>query len=295
MQSVKSWLSDKRWLWKYKMAKSRYDSAIPGRYYLPESCFAEFVASYGHLKARPFQEYSEEALVARARERSSLLLTKAGGKVLRALEIGASDGMVLKELLANGVREAVAVDIVDQLHPQAKSAGVQLVQTSAEDLSILETGSFDMIYSWGSLEHIPDMKRVVDECLRLLGPGGTLYLEAGPLYFSPWGFHYYSILKVPYLHLLFPESLLHEYAKSKHGPGYRDFFPWTNGRPASDYIDLVRNLPSDFIVSGFWHGYDWFSTGLVAKYPDVFKAKRLNFHDFFIDGIRMTLKRKSCY
>lgn len=295
MHRIKERLSDTRWLWKYKRAKHLFDAAIPNRYYLPESNFSDFVDKYGSVETKPFQDYSEEGMESRARERAAFLHSLGRQKEIRALEIGAADGLVLRELLACGASEAVAVDIVDQLHPKAKEAGVQLALASAEDLSVLSPHSFDLIYSWGSLEHIPDAKKAVEECLRLLKPGGTLYLEAGPLSCSPWGYHYYATLKVPYINLLFPESLLHDYARTKHGEGFSDFLPWTNGKPASDYLALLKGLPPDIVIGGLWHGFDWFSSDMISRYPDVFKAKGINFNDFFIDGIRLTLKRKPCF
>ena len=292
MLNVKSWVSNKLWLAKYEKAKKRFDLAIPNRYFMPEDDFNNFVSRYAHLDVKPFQDYSLNAMETRASKRADQLASLVGNKNFTVAEIGAADGLVLKELLVRGARRAVAVDIVDMLHPKSREAGVQLTLTSAEDLSCLEPGAYDLVYSWGSLEHIPNIQKTFHECIKLLKPGGVFYLEAGPLYFSPWGFHYYTTLRTPYIQLLFPEACLYEYARKKHGDGYH--VPWTNGRPASEYIALLNNLPHDIEVAGFWYGYDWFSSEFITTYPDIFKSKRINFDDFFIDTVRFTLKRKSC-
>ena len=289
---MKAWVSHKLWLARYERAKYRYERAIPSRYFLPEEDFGKFVSRYGKLDAKPFQCYSLDAMEARAKVRADKLASLVECSNFTVAEIGAADGLVLKELLGRGAKEAVAVDIVDLLHPRSREAGVQLALTSAEEMSCLEPCTFDLIYSWGSLEHIPDIGKTLNECLRLLKPGGVLYLEAGPLYYSPWGFHYYATLRIPYIQLLFPEACLYEYAREKHKED--SHVPWTNGKPASKYIALLENLPHDIIVAGFWYGFDWYSSNFIASFPDIFKSKRIDFDDFFIDTVRFILRKKRC-
>ena len=49
--------------------------------------------------------------------------------------------------------------------------------------------SFSMLFGRAVLEHISDMDDFLVECDRVLEPGGVLYLDGGPLYYSPRGHH----------------------------------------------------------------------------------------------------------
>ncbi len=291
MNKIKSWLASEFYRRRYEVAKRQYDVAVGKNYFLPDSDFELFLKKYGPIEAKPFQDYSLQSLQERGKKKTDLLLSLVQMGQPAVLELGAADGFVLKELLARGAKRAVATGIADHLHQDVKRVGVELALKNAEDMSGLESNTFDLIYSWGSFEHILNIKKVTSECIRLLKPGGVIYVEAGPLYYSPWGYHYYSILKVPYIHLLFPAKLLYDYAQTKRGEEAKNYFPWTSGNPFSKYLELVRDLPLDVLVENFWHGYDWFSSGMISKYPEVFKSKRVPFDDFFVDCVRIILKK----
>ncbi len=52
----------------------------------------------------------------------------------------------------------------------------------------LATGSIDIVFSSNLLEHVPDVEGVADEMVRVLRPGGVLYLSYTN-WLSPWGGH----------------------------------------------------------------------------------------------------------
>ena len=51
----------------------------------------------------------------------------------------------------------------------------QFVNGDAEGLPFADD-SFDVVYSFGVLHHTPDTQRAIDECLRVLKPGGKMVL-----------------------------------------------------------------------------------------------------------------------
>jgi SAM-dependent methyltransferase len=152
--------------------------------------------------------------------------------------------------------------------------------------------SYDLVVSWSALEHIPEPEKVFSECLRILKPGGYLYLQFGPLYYSPWGYHHYSVLKMPYLHLLFPERLIHNYARQVRGNDYAGYLPWTNGEDIDAYRFLKRQLPADYLLESYNSGFDHSSAHIISKYPEVFKSKQVSFESFFVDSIQVGVYRK---
>jgi len=63
--------------------------------------------------------------------------------------------------------------------------------------------SFDIVTSYDVFEHVADLGCVLDECLRILRPGGSLYAVFPP-FFHPTGAHLESwISRMPWPHVLF--------------------------------------------------------------------------------------------
>lgn len=286
LKALKQTAAEQVFRWRYLRAKRAFEKAAPLTHFLPDTIFEQFVNRYSSIEAKPFQDYSLEAMKKRGSEHAAHLLSLKPSRTRKVLEIGPADGFVLKSLIERGAETAMGVDIEDQLHAEVKAAGVELVRASAEDMSVLKSESFDLVYSWGSFEHILDIRKAFQECLRLLRSGGVLYIEAGPLFFSPWGYHYYSILRIPYIQVLFKPDSLAAYAKKVDHP-----FPWTSGNPFAKYLELTRDIPPNMSLIDFWHGYDWFSADMITKYPEVFKSKGVPFDDFFIDCVKIAVRK----
>ncbi|HUS58101.1 MAG TPA: class I SAM-dependent methyltransferase [Planctomycetota bacterium] len=68
--------------------------------------------------------------------------------------------------------------------------------------------SFDVIVSHDVFEHLSEPQRVLEECRRVLVPGGRMYLSFGPLWYSPYGGHVVYFSPVPWSHLLVPEKTM---------------------------------------------------------------------------------------
>lgn len=289
---LKNDISNRLLRYNYAKAKHAFEKAVPSRNYLPESEFDKFIQQYANVAAGPKQDYTLAGMEALASERVQFISNKIDFKPSSVLEIGPGAGFVLKRFKEKGVNKAVALDIVDSLYPEVKKAGVEIVLSSADNMDCVPDKSFDLIVSWSALEHIPNPRIVFGECLRILKPGGYLYLQFGPLYFSPWGYHHYSVLKCPYLHLLFPEQLIHKYAKSIRGEDYKGYLPWTNGCDLSEYRFLRRSLPYDYILESYNSGFDMYSAKTICRYPEVFKAKNVSFESFSVDWIQVGVLRK---
>ena len=270
----------------YRRASAAFEKAIPRRYFLPDSDFKHFVEKYGAMEAKPFQDYSPGGLEKFAVEKSELLSSQADVKGKKILEIGSATGKILKKLIEKGAQEVTGVDIEDKRLDEVKSSGVKMMVQGAEDLHQVPDHYYDLIYSFSAFEHIADVSGAFRESFRVLKPGGTIYFQIGCLYYSPWGYHYYSYLKIPYIHILFNEKILRDYLISI---GKEPFIPWTNRLCFEHYFEAVKNRPADVIVAEFSYGYDWYHANLIREYPEVFKSKNVNFHNFFIDTVTVKL------
>lgn len=107
------------------------------------------------------------------------------------LEVGCAAGTQTIALQRRGYRHAWGLDInVDVLRMARDNAGGLshgkgfLVAGDAHDLPFAE-GSFDLVFSVGVMEHLPDLQRALVAQRQLLRPGGRIVM-AVPNSLCPW-------------------------------------------------------------------------------------------------------------
>lgn len=98
----------------------------------------------------------------------------------RVLDVGAGGGTVAARLALNGGCEVVAVDPsraqVRRIERRAAlTPGLLALPGSAHHLDF-DDESFDSVISSCAWKHWPDPARGVDECMRVLRPGGTILI-----------------------------------------------------------------------------------------------------------------------
>ncbi len=291
IRTLKKDLFEKYSWYNYHKARRAFEKAVPYRNFLPDEAFQEFIDRYGKIPAAPAQDYSLGGMEKLAAERIDDIGKRINFKPASVLEIGPGAGFVLKKFKEQGVAKVSALDIVDSLHPEVKKAGVEMVLSSADDMQVIPDKSYELIISWSALEHIPNPGKVFNECLRILKPGGYLLMQFGLLYYSPWGYHHYSVIKSAYLHILFPEHLIHAYGKEKKGEGYAGYLPWTNGEPLEAYDWAKKGLPYGYLLCDYASGFDISRSSVISRYPEIFKSKGVSFESFFVDWIRIAVRR----
>jgi ubiquinone/menaquinone biosynthesis C-methylase UbiE len=76
--------------------------------------------------------------------------------------------------------------------------------------------SFDIVFSIATLEHVQYPLRVLEEILRVTKRGGHIYVQAGPLYHSPYGHHMFAYFQdQPWIHLRRSTNEIIAFAKEK--------------------------------------------------------------------------------
>lgn len=98
------------------------------------------------------------------------------------LDVGAGS-----EHFADAFRAAGALYIPVDCDPRAPALARVGVVGSAGALPIADA-SVDIVFSSNLLEHVPDIHVVADDLIRVLKPGGVLYLSYTN-WLSPWGGH----------------------------------------------------------------------------------------------------------
>jgi SAM-dependent methyltransferase len=169
----------------------------------------------------------------------------------RILDVGCGDGITdLSLALRTGCQELVGIDpfrgyerlaeIVQATHLPADVMPSNL-RFMAEDANALpfEDSSFDVVVSWGSVEHIAGgYLKALDEMRRVLKPGGLLFIHPG-LYYSNFGHHLGEFSSEPFFHLKkTPEEI--ERIVMTTPPSYMD----RSGEfsPPAQYLQWFREL-----------------------------------------------------
>lgn len=129
------------------------------------------------------------------------------------LEIGCGDGLVCEYMVNFGAKHVVGIDVMQTVGCNFPSPKIKYLCRDAQNLSFPDH-SFDMIYSIATFEHIADPQAVFDEIIRLLKIGGYFYIQAGPLYHSPFGHHMFNyFMEYPWIHLRKSSSEILRYAE----------------------------------------------------------------------------------
>lgn len=237
-------------------------------------------------------KYDDASLAARGRERAATMLgyvRREAGGLLRFLDLGMWDGMTCAALQAMG-KTAVGVDIrVEGLDPRAAGSGAAFAGMDAAHLGFPD-GSFDFVFSFNSFEHFPDPEAVLREALRVLRPGGYLYLDFGPVWLSPKGAHQFQTISVPYVECLFTKETLTAYA-AKRGIKLMGYF-WMNEWPLHRYRDLWARYAGQLERVAYYETYNADHVDLVARYPTCFRAKTADFDDLIVANIEALFRRK---
>ena len=100
-----------------------------------------------------------------------------GTDPLVALDLGCGTGNLTRHLLDAGA-QVVAADVNERNLASVQARfGVETLQLNGTDLSNVDDASFDLVAAYSVLHHIPDYLAALDECARVLRPGGVLYID----------------------------------------------------------------------------------------------------------------------
>ena len=159
-------------------------------------------------------------------------------------DVGSGDGIIDLALATRGApSRLVGFDVtptdVDELRRAAQAAGVEGVPAN---LSFAESGvdsipaadeSFDAVVTWSVFEHVSEPLAMLKEIRRILRPGGFLFLQLWPFYYSDHGGHLWLTHGGGFPHLLSPNDEIIASLEGKTGTDAR--------RPADDeYLSLNR-------------------------------------------------------
>jgi len=225
----------------------------------------------------------------------------------RILDVGAGDGITdLGLYLRYQPEELVAVDIVDlftalpgvaQRHGiplTAIPARMKFLQQSAESLPFGD-GYFDLVLSWGSVEHVVGgYRKVLDEVWRVMKPGGLFFVNPG-LYYSGFGSHIGEVFTDPHHHLKLSEDALKQgVLTSKIDWMDRGGFDYTNADLWRFYTELNRIRIGEFEKELKDYGYQFVFASLRTSpvtYDTEGRLQRYSVLDLAIDDAFFVLRK----
>ena len=100
----------------------------------------------------------------------------------KVLEIGCGTGLIL-ERVHEAAKEAVGVDISANMLDVCRKKGLNVLEASVTKLPF-EDNSFDLVYSFKVLAHVPEIEKAIKEIVRVTKADGRVVLE----FYNPFSF-----------------------------------------------------------------------------------------------------------
>jgi SAM-dependent methyltransferase len=95
----------------------------------------------------------------------------------RVLDIACGEGYGTAALLQAGARSVIGVDVsAESCMHAGRKYGIDVLAATAESIPLARR-SIDVIVSFETIEHLDSPEGFLDECTRILGPGGKLIIS----------------------------------------------------------------------------------------------------------------------
>ncbi len=125
------------------------------------------------------------------------------------LELGCNKGYLLDSFSRHAQFDGVGAEIdAEALEFARENYGdrFKFIQTTPNEIP-LPDNSADVIYTIDTVEHLSSPRKMFDECLRVLRPGGTLLIHFGA-WLTPYGSHLEDIIPIPWANAVFSMDTL---------------------------------------------------------------------------------------
>lgn len=193
---------------------------------------------------KEFQKYDHASQRVYAAQRLKNLGELVNLHGMKVLEIGTGGGYTSRELAEQYNCEVTGIDIYESpvWHELGETGGLNYMVVDLSVSNPFELGSFDLIISYVAWEHIKHPFKILQECVKLLKPEGTIYIYAN-LYRSAMASHVYRTIYFPYPHLLFDDEVVVDFClKNGVTQEWIDAFYYVNKLTYAEYKEYFKLL-----------------------------------------------------
>lgn len=220
------------------------------------------------------------------------------------LDIGCGGGGKTCYYATFGPKKIIGIDIVPHYAEEGNAfarekglADVASFQTGDAANMAFADNTFDTIIMNDAMEHVGEPEKTLEECFRVLKPGGHLYINFPP-YFHPYGAHLSDAIGIPWVHAFFPEqALIEAYKELVRGlPDGKDriafrFSKGPDGRETISYINRMTIRRFRRIQQGVKHPVVY-EREIPLRAPLRPLAKLPGFREFFIKMVVCVYQKK---
>jgi ubiquinone/menaquinone biosynthesis C-methylase UbiE len=170
------------------------------------------------------------------------------------LVVGCNTGLDCAKFVDAGAKQVHGLDIDEAIGCDYQHSNVLYFRASAENMP-LKSNTYDLVFCFATMEHIPDVYAAFNEIARVTKPGGLVYCVASPLWNSRYGHHYPQYFSdFPWIHLRCDQEEVQRYLIENDVPispqnisaeviAEYMFHPENfNRTPSTDYINACSKL-----------------------------------------------------
>lgn len=126
------------------------------------------------------------------------------------VDFGCGIGRQAVAMADSGAAEVLGLDIDEEYLSRGRSMAEDAGCESRVRFCMAPCDSdlkrYDLVLSLNSMEHFGEPAVALTQMISLLRPGGRLLISFDPTWYSPWGAHMHFFCRLPWVHLIFPES-----------------------------------------------------------------------------------------
>lgn len=164
----------------------------------------------------------------------------------KVLDFGCGWGNQAVAMAKNGAAEVVGIDIQwhDRARKLAEDQGCSGRVRFVDRLQPEELGTFDMVLSCSAMEHFADPAGVVAQMKAAVRPRGMVIISFAEPWFGPRGSHFDGFSRLPWVNLLFPESVVMRARSKFRSDGarhYEEVAGGLNRMSLAKFERIIRN------------------------------------------------------
>jgi ubiquinone/menaquinone biosynthesis C-methylase UbiE len=150
---------------------------------------------------------------------------------------------------------------------------------------------FDFVFSLNAFEHICHPGQALQEISRVLKPGGHVFLQFTPLYFSDGGHHLYGLTDIPWIHLLYERAEIKKIIlDAGKAPNEVDnILDALNGYSVRQYLEIFDQTDLQILEKHVYKGF----SGIGSEQSEEFAKLKIRYseEDLTTLGITVVMRK----